>query len=54
MNLAVALSKVEPWGFFIIIALLYLNIVDKIWMTPVMQASWSFLQLLATPLQIIF
>lgn len=54
MSLAVALSKVEPWGFFIIIALLYLNIVDKIWMTPVMQASWSFLQLLATPLQIIF
>jgi Zn-dependent protease len=54
MNLAIALSKIEPWGFFIIIALVYLNIVNKIWITPIMQVSLSVLNVLTTPLQLIF
>ena len=54
MNLAIALSKIEPWGFFIIIALVYLNIVNKIWITPIMHVSLSVLNVLTTPLQLIF
>lgn len=52
--LAVALSRIEPWGFFIIIALIYLNIVNTVWMTPVMRLSLEFLQIISTPLQMIF
>lgn len=53
-KLALPLSRIEPWGFFIIIALIYLNVVNTIWMTPVIKLSWEFLRLITTPLQVIF
>ncbi|PRC90691.1 site-2 protease family protein [Solimicrobium silvestre] len=51
MKQAYQFSKIEPYGFFIVLGLLWLNLLDKYWLNPV--ASWTetSLQLLLTPLQ---
>ena len=43
------LSHVEPWGFFIVMALIYLQILSVYWMQPVMGLTFDLLQLLMTP-----
>ena len=43
------LSRVEPWGFFIVMALIYLQILSVYWMQPVMGLTFELLQLLMTP-----
>ena len=43
------LSRVEPWGFFIVMALIYLQILSVYWMQPVMGLTFDLLQLLMTP-----
>lgn len=47
------LSRVEPWGFFIVMALIYLRILDTFWMRPVMNLTIDLLQLLMTPLTLL-
>ncbi len=43
------LSRVEPWGFFIVMALIYLQILSVYWMQPVMGLTFDLLQLLMMP-----
>ena len=43
-------SRVEPWGFFIVMGLVVAGIVDKLWMRPVMGLTESVLGLLLSPL----
>lgn len=42
-------SKIEPYGFFIVMALVYFKII-QFWMYPLMNVAQSILQLLLTPL----
>ena len=42
-------ARIEPWGFFIVIALIYLQILDTLWMRPLMTLTGGFLQLLLSP-----
>ena len=51
---AALLARVEPWGFFIVIALVIAGVVDTFWMNPVMAATKSFLNLFLTPLASLF
>ncbi len=51
---AIALSRIEPYGFFVIIALIYFQIINYIWMYPLIVLSQSLLGLLLTPLEMIF
>jgi Zn-dependent protease len=43
-------SRVEPWGFFVVMALILAGVLSKFWMQPLMAATYSVLELLLTPL----
>ena len=43
-------SRIEPFGFFIVIALVFAGIVNTWWMQPVMSATFDALNLLLSPL----
>jgi Zn-dependent protease len=48
---AVALSRLEPWGFFIVMALVVTGIVSRLWMLPLMNITLILLRALLSPLQ---
>ena len=43
-------SRIEPWGFFVVMALVLTGVVSTIWMKPLMSATYTFLQTVLTPL----
>lgn len=43
-------SRVEPWGFFIVMALVLAGVVSTLWMQPVMALTFGLLDVLLTPL----
>jgi Zn-dependent protease len=45
-----ALSRIEPWGFFIVLALVLFGIVGVYWLRPLMSLGYSSIDLLLTPL----
>ena len=47
-------ARVEPWGFFLVIALVIAGIVDTWWMRPVMDATKTVLNLFLKPLASLF
>ena len=47
---AVWLSRVEPWGFFIVMALVITGVISAVWMHPLMDVTFSFLKLALSPL----
>jgi Zn-dependent protease len=47
---AMLVSRIEPFGFFIVIALVFTGIVNTLWMQPVMAITYSVLNLLLSPL----
>ena len=47
---AMAMSRLEPYGFFIVIALIYLRILDVLWMQPMMMAANFLVNLILWPL----
>ena len=46
---AMAFSRVEPYGFFIVIALIYLQVLDAFWMRPLAALTRVLLNVLLTP-----
>ncbi len=49
-RMAVAVSKVEPWGFFIVMALVVAGVVSSLWMRPLMGLTFDLIKLLLSPL----
>ncbi len=47
---AMLVSRVEPWGFFIVMALVISGVVSAIWMQPLMSVTYGLIELLLTPL----
>jgi Zn-dependent protease len=47
---AVLFSKVEPWGFFIVLALVLTGLISAWWMQPLMGVTFDFLKLTLSPL----
>jgi Zn-dependent protease len=47
---AVLFSRVEPWGFFIVMALVITGVVNSWWMQPLMGATFDLLKLTLSPL----
>ena len=47
-------SRVEPWGFFIVMALVISGIVSTLWLQPLMKLSYFVLNILLTPIAMIF
>jgi len=50
MRLAIGYSRVERYGFFIVMGLVMLGIVNALWMLPIMTASMFSIQWLLQPL----
>ena len=42
-------SRIEPWGFFIVMALVIMNVISTLWMQPVMALTYSLLSILLSP-----
>jgi Zn-dependent protease len=51
---ASALERVEPYGFFIVMALIVAGVVSAIWMRPLMNLSYAVLNVLLSPLRAVF
>jgi len=47
---AMQLSRIEPWGFFIVMALVVTGVVSSLWMRPLMGLSYQLIKLLLSPL----
>jgi len=50
MRQALWLSRLEPWGFFIVMALVVAGVVNALWMQPLMGLTYGLLQWLLLPL----
>lgn len=46
-------SRVEPWGFFIVMALVISGVVGNLWLRPLMSLTNSAIELLLTPLRML-
>ncbi|MFD0666919.1 site-2 protease family protein [Ramlibacter sp. MAHUQ-53] len=47
---AVAVARLEPWGFFIVMALVVVGVVGSLWLRPLIALGYSALNLLLAPL----
>ena len=47
-------SRVEPWGFFIVMGLVIAGVVSSLWMQPLMALTYGLLDLVLTPLAMLF
>ena len=50
---AIAVSRIEPWGFFIVMALVVAGVISNLWMRPLMQLTFAFLDAALTPLKLL-
>eukprot|EP01041_Mallomonas_annulata_P018062 gene18062-36820_t len=46
-------SRIEPWGFFIVMALVISGVVGNLWLRPLMMLTESAIQVLLTPLRML-
>ncbi len=50
---AMLVSRVEPWGFFIVMALVVSGVVSTLWMQPLMAMTYSLIEVVLTPLRML-
>jgi Zn-dependent protease len=53
-RMAYSVSRVEPWGFFIVMALVLVGIVGNYWLRPLIGLGYLALDFLLTPLTALF
>lgn len=53
-RMALGLSRIEPFGFFIVMALIISNVITNVWMRPIMALLFHLLQWILSPLQMLF
>lgn len=46
-------SRVEPYGFFIVMGLILAGIINKLWMSPLMGLTYGALEIILTPLRLL-
>jgi Zn-dependent protease len=46
-------ARIEPYGFFIVLALLIAGVISNLWMRPLMGLTEQFINLVLTPLRLI-
>ena len=47
---AMLVSRVEPWGFFIVMALVISGVITNLWMRPLMTLTYALLEIVLMPL----
>jgi Zn-dependent protease len=50
---AYALSRIEPWGFFIVMGLVLAGLVSTFWLRPLISAGYWLLDVLLAPLKLL-
>lgn len=50
MRAALAVSRIEPWGFFIVMGLVIAGVLSSLWMRPLMGLTLGFLNIVLSPL----
>lgn len=50
---AYAVSRIEPWGFFIVLGLVLLGVVGALWLRPLINFGYWVLGFLLTPLRLL-
>lgn len=50
---AVMFSRIEPYGFFIVIALIYFHVIDLLWMRPLSSITSEMLNFILSPLALL-
>ncbi|MBA3772062.1 MAG: site-2 protease family protein [Ramlibacter sp.] len=53
-RLAYSFSRIEPWGFFIVLGLVLVGVVGTYWLRPLMSIGYVSLDFLLTPLTSLF
>jgi Zn-dependent protease len=48
---AMLVSRIEPWGFFIVMALVIAGVIGQLWMYPLMGITHTLIDLLLTPVR---
>jgi len=43
-------SRIEPWGFFVVMALVLAGVITNLWMRPLMSLTYGLLEIVLTPL----
>jgi Zn-dependent protease len=51
MQPAMAVARIEPYGFFIVMALLIAGVITELWMRPLMSITLRAIDLLLLPLR---
>ena len=46
-------SRIEPWGFFIVMGLVIAGVISTLWMKPVMALTFGLLDLMLSPLALL-
>ena len=47
-------SRIEPWGFFVVMALVLAGVINTLWMQPLMALTFKLLRVLLAPLAMVF
>ena len=47
---AMAVSRIEPWGFYIVMVLVVTGVISSAWMSPLMDMTFAFIKLALSPL----
>ena len=51
---AMTYSRIEPWGFFIVMGLVVAGVISNLWMRPLMSVTFSALDAVLSPLAALF
>jgi len=51
MKQALAVSRIEPWGFYIVMALVVTGVVGSLWLRPLIALGEALIMLLSSPLR---
>ncbi len=51
---AALVARIEPWGFFIVMALLLMGVVSTFWMQPLMTLTFGLLDIILSPVAWLF
>ncbi len=46
-------SRIEPWGFFVVMALVIAGVITTLWMRPLMALTYSFIEIVLMPLALL-
>jgi Zn-dependent protease len=53
-KMAMEFARIEPYGFYIVMGMVFLNVINPIWMSPIMGLTFSTLDLALRPIELFF